>query len=251
MEAGNSMNNRQVAMQRLKRICLVVLACLVLLVAGCTTGALSVTARVTLYAQQNWSARVEVVYAQLEHQYAGAQIEQMLSMAVSQMRAQGIRANYQKHTQRNGNVQYIITASGQGYQLLNSNLLDGQAVIQVDESYNPPQIIFSYAPFGSFFGAALSRTFSLSGGKILASNGIQTSRNTVTWSNPVSTMQATLTPASRLSLGPQLLGLAGVSALVLVVLVVRRAGKRRCPACGARLPRQAEFCTNCGASLGL
>lgn len=214
-----------------------------------TTGALSIDLSVTLYTDERWSAEAEIVFAAQQMQLMGGQIEQSLADSISRWKAQGIQASNSRRVVANGNVSFLIRASGQGLALLNAALFDNQATLQYDSASEPPKIAFRYVPFGSFFSAALSRKFSLTGGKILSSNGLMSSDNTVTWVNPVNAMEATLTPVPWVNWPVILLasgaGLLGVGA---IVVGVRRAGKVICPYCGARIPRVAEFCPECGVA---
>ena len=215
-----------------------------ILLSACTTGALSIDVALNLYTSENWYIRLDIVYSRQEIQFVGPQIEQWLASSVSEWQAQGIRASYDQKVLDNGNVDYRITASGQGFAKLNAAFFDNLATISYDE--NTKQIAFSYLPVGEFFSAALSRTFSLSGGKIIAGNGVQQDSNTITWVNPINVMSATLTPA----LPPVLLIIlvaGGGIFFAVVIAIIRRAGKRRCYNCGARIPKRAEFCTECGA----
>lgn len=214
---------------------------------ACTTGALSIDVEVTLARSETWQAQVEIIYSPQEIQLLGAQIDQGFATLLAQWEAQGIEASLKQKDLDNGNVIYTLKASGQGYAQLNAALFDGTAQISSDISVNPPQINFSYAPYGSFFSLALSRNFTLNGGEILSSNGSPVSKGTVTWFNPLDTMQATLTPTAPFHFGPLLAVVGGV--LVLLFGAVRAGGRKRCWNCNARISRRAEFCTECGVAM--
>ena len=235
---------------QLKRNLFIVLAIfgvilLTTVLSACTTGALSIDVALTLYSGENWKIQIDLIYSRQEIQFIGPQIEQWLATSIAEWQAQGIRASYSQKVLDDSNVSYQITASGHGFTKLNVAFFNNLASISYDDATN--QITFSYLPVGEFFSAALSRTFSLSGGKIIASNGAQEDSNTITWVNPVNVMNATLTPA----LQPGLIILVAIGAIIVIVLVIaidRRAGKKRCYNCGARMPRRAEFCPECGVS---
>lgn len=234
-------------MKKISSIMLVIVGVILLtaMLSACTTGALSIDVALTLYTGENWKIQIDLVYSRQEIQFIGPQIEQWLATSVAEWQAQGIRASYNQKILDDGNVSYLITASGPGFARLNAAFFDNLANISYDDATN--QIAFSYLPVGEFFSAAFSRTFSLSGGKIIASNGAQEDSNTITWVNPVNVMNATLTPA----LQPGLIILVAIGAIIVIVLVIaidRRAGKKRCYNCGARMPRRAEFCPECGVS---
>lgn len=226
---------------------ILVVVLLTMLLPACTTGALSIDVALTLYTGENWKIQIDLVYSRQEIQFIGPQIEQWLATSVAEWQVQDIRASYSQKVLDDGKVSYQINASGQGFSKLNAAFFDNLATISYDEATN--QITFSYLSVGEFFGAALSRTFSLSGGKVIASNGVQEDSNTVTWVSPVNVINATLMPA----LQPGLVILVVIGAVVLVIVVIaigRRAGKKRCFNCGVRMPRRAEFCTECGIGMG-
>lgn len=234
-------------MSRFQRGLLLVVALLVLSasLSACTTGALSIEMRVTLFAEERWEARADIVFAGEQMALLGDQVEQTLQIAVAQWEAQGISASYSRRTLGNGNVQFRLKTSGQGLAQLNAALFDNLAVLHYDATTDPPQITFRCPPIGSFFSLALSRTFSLTGGKVLSSNGL-VSGNTVTWTNPFDTMEATLTPAPQFALWPLLLAGGAVVAVTGGVIGARSAGKISCAHCGARIPRRADYCPQCG-----
>lgn len=234
---------------RLARLAVLLVAALAVLLAGCEAVALSAEVSVKLQRDERWSVRAEIVYAQVQYQMVGSLIDQGLNQELARIRGLGARANTRKQTLRSGDVRYTITASGQGYPSINAAFFDGQPAFSVVPGSDPPQVKFSYVPLGTFFGAALNRSFSLNGGQVLSSNGMQASKGTVSWVNPTNVMQATLTPSSALSLTTLIAGLGVLAAVGLLVAVVRKAGRKRCPYCGARLPRSAQYCGVCGNSL--
>ncbi|MBM4424669.1 MAG: zinc ribbon domain-containing protein [Chloroflexi bacterium] len=215
------------------------------LLSACTTGALSIDTRLTLQEGEYWKASIEIVYAREQMEFMGGEIERGLEMSVSQWKARGISASYSRRELSSGDAQFRLSASGKGFAQLNAALFDNTALIQYDAATEPPQITFQYAPIGSFFSLALSRSFTLTGGQILSSNGAA-SGDTVTWVNPVDVMQATLTPAPRFNALPILLGGGVLLAAAGGVAIARGAGKARCPLCGAKIPRRADYCPMCG-----
>jgi len=217
-----------------------------ILLSACTTGALSIDVTLSLYMRENWKIQIDLVYSRQEIQFVGPQIEQWLASSVAEWQAQDIHASYNRKVLDDGIVSYQISASGQGFAKLNAAFFDNLATIASDEETK--QITFTYLPVGEFFSAALSRTFSLSGGEIINSNGVQEDSNTVTWLNPVNVMTATLKPG--VHPGPLVGFLVGVLVLLMAVISIsRRAGKKRCFNCGAPMPRKAEFCTECGVEV--
>jgi hypothetical protein len=222
------------------------LAGMVLFMTGCTSGALSIDADVTLAVNENWRVQISLVYNQIEYQIIGGQIEQALETAMNTFQKQGVQFNYKKRSLHNDNIEYTITASGKGYQLLNQTFFDGTATILVDQNVSPPVITFQYVPFGTYFGAALSRTFTLHGGKIISTNGTRVGNSAVRWTKPTTTMEASLTASNQLSLLTIIIGLGGVALLIIIVMIIRNRKRKTCPYCSARIPRGSEFCPICG-----
>ena len=216
------------------------------LLTTCTTGALSIDVEVTLYAEEHWKIGIDLVYNRQEIQLIGKEIEKWLATSVVEWQAAEIKASHVQDVLDDGNVRYQIDASGQGFAKLNAAFFDSLAVITYDESVRPPLISFRYLPLGEFFSAALSRTFSLTGGEIMSSNGVKEANNTVAWVDPINVMDATLTPAPRLNL-VTLGGGAGVVLILLAATVlVRRGAKTRCSGCGAKVSKHASYCPGCG-----
>jgi hypothetical protein len=233
-------------MNRLQRSLVWVFIIGSVLLAACTTGALSIETQITLFEDGYWQAGIDLVYARQQMALMGSEIESGLKASVSQWKLQGISASYTRRELSGGDVQFQLSASGQGYDQLNAILFDNTALIDSDDAADPQRINFQYLPIGSFFSLALSRTFTLTGAEILSSNGV-VSGNSVTWVNPMNMMQATLTPAPRLNLWPVLLMGGGLLvAAVGGIAVAQQAGKVRCPICDARIPRKAEYCPMCG-----
>lgn len=214
---------------------------------SCSTGALSVDVDLSLYKAEKWKIQLELVFSHHEYQLAGAQINKWIEETVSEWNEQGINAKYYQRVRKDENVAYLIKANGQGYAKLNQSFFSGMASIVVDKNADSEQVYFQYLPWGEFFGAALSRTFVLHGSNIIASNGVQSGKNTTTWVNPVGVMEATITPKQNIQ--TFLLAGALIGLLLIIVYSLRKTGKKRCPHCGAAIPKKAEFCTVCGSML--
>lgn len=238
------MNKRETRKSVLWMVILILISLTGLMLASCTTGALSINARCTLSVQERWRMELDVVYAKAEVQLLGDQIDQIMAQSISQMKSQGVSASYSKRKESSGNMRYHIKASGQGYQLLNKTFFDGLATITQEPSTE--EIYFSYAPFGSYFGAAMSRQFNLVGSEVISSNGFSAKKNTATWNNPMNTMEARIKPAS--GIDPSvLLWIIGIIVVFGIMLAVGKNRGRRCSSCGHRIPKRAEFCPECGA----
>ena len=212
--------------------------------AGCATTSKT---NITFYSDEYWQVITDLTYEAQTVQSIGSMIDTALEQRVNELKAQGMSASFSGTKTDGGGMKYRLTLSGQGFALLNSAVFSSKAQIQLDKTTNPQQITFSYAPptgFGS--SLALFNTYSLSGSKIVSSNG-SISGGTVTWINPTVTMQATLTPAARLDWLPLLLIVGGVGVLGIVIFfVIDRVRGSKCPDCGAKIPRGAEYCPECG-----
>jgi hypothetical protein len=256
------------SLARIRRYLLAV--CLLLILTACVS-ALSADTRVTLRADENWEAQVEIVFAPEQAQLAAGQVEQALDQAVSDMQGQGIEASWRRDDQRrDGNVAYRVSAKGQGLDKLNAAFFDNRAALYVDESSGQRQIVFSYYS-GGLSLSVQRQTFTLVGGTIISSNGTLADSHTVVWTNPNGTMEAVLTEAPRYPwLSYALIGAGGVL-LVGAILGFRRLTRSRntlalapasapssapsqvtattasCTICGAALPAEAAFCISCGA----
>jgi len=223
--------------------------------------ALSADTRVTLRADENWEAQVEIVFAPEQAQLVLAQVEQALNQAVSGMQSQGIEAGWQRDDQRkDGNVAYRVSAKGQGLDGLNAAFFDNRATLHVDESSAQRQIVFSYYASGPAFSVQ-QQTFTLIGGKIISSNGTQTDSHTIMWTNPTGTMEAVLTEAPRYPWLPYVvIGAGGVLLVAAIFGIVNVTRSRSGPvlppvsapvsqAASSPVTTMARFCVNCGAVL--
>lgn len=196
--------------------------------------------RITLRAGENWEARAELVFAPEQAQLAATQIEQELNDIVAQWRAQGLVAEWRRENARsNGNTPYVITASGQGLDKLNATFFDNQAILYVDKASG--FVVFRYVPGSSALSGTGQQTFTLVGGRILSSNGLQTDASTVIWSNPSATMEAVLTEAPLYPWLPHAFICAGailltVAAFGLVGLLRARGATLKPPAIAPRGP---------------
>lgn len=222
----------------------------------------SADTRVSLLTGEHWEASIEVALSQDDALLFTSQIEQALSQAAADLRSQGVEAEW-KRTRSTGDdvVVYVLSGKGQGLDSLNAAFFDGKATLYPEIESNQRQIVFQYQPQESALPQARRQTFTLTGGKIISSNGTQLDGRTVTWVNPTSTIRAVLTEKPRFEVVSYLL-IASGSVLFIVSLhglVKRRAGRHRaqasmqtqellrhCTNCGMPLAAQADFCPGCG-----
>jgi hypothetical protein len=218
---------------------------------------------VTFRPNENWEVDLEVVFPSRIEQLAPGQVDDILNEALSDFEADGIRAEWGRYDlEDEGNVSYRIHSQGQGWVKLNTHFFDNQALIEADETSNPRRVYFFYDPVGSVVGFSQHQTLTLTGGKILSSNGIQEDNHSVTWNNPAGPIEAVLTEAPSSSWLPYLLILLGFTLLVVSIIgIVWRLRKPKlksipvqkpdrgqyCPNCGTPFLPEARFCPTCGA----
>jgi hypothetical protein len=223
-----------------------------LLLASCVT-ALSADTTVALRASENWVARADLVFTPAQVQLSAGQLDPAFSQLVANMKANGIKSEFEKTALDNGNTSYKLSAEGQGLEKLNTAFFNSQAALYVDESAGERRVVFSYYAGLPF---AQQETFTLVGGKIISTNGIQMDSHTITWVNPTGTMEAVLTeaPAYPAWLPYALVGAGGVLLVVAAIGVIRMRGQASrvgspLPVISAQAVNSTQFCSNCGAAL--
>lgn len=259
------------------------------LLSSCGISALSATTELTLYTGENWDAKTEIVFSADQIGLLKNQIDNSIAQQVSRLKDQGIDASWSQK-EGGGRLTYIISLKGQGFDKANTYVFNGQPALRSSESSDGRQVTFRYDPRSSSYLIAQQQTFILHGGRILSSNGSQTGLGSITWRNPSTIMQATLTEAAPTSwLSYLMLGVGGVL-VVAVVIGLRRnmtrrqaarlygyestsaytspsppvdvgpsvppaplhvtTARRYCTNYGASLPAEAGFCPDCGFHVG-
>jgi hypothetical protein len=87
----------------------------------------------------------------------------------------------------------------------------------------------------------------LHAGKIYSSNAVRQRGGIAQWTNP-STIDVVFAPSSKFP-WVILLALCGVGILGAIPFFIL-AGKKKCPSCGRRMSKKAEYCPNCGEGGG-
>jgi hypothetical protein len=220
---------------------------------------------INLHSNERWEAEVQLVFAPQQLVLVSSQLEGELTKRIRKFQDSGIKASWRREENPSGkNIVYIITAKGQGFDKLNGAVFDGKPALQVDNSSGQNLIIFNHSPGLSSLGFVLRQTFTLSGGRLVSSNGHQVDNRTVTWTNPTGNMEAVFAESTET---PWFL--FGLIALGLfATLVVGNLFKSRkkpaiqtgsfsemtpitpaprfCSQCGSVLPNEAMFCPECG-----
>jgi hypothetical protein len=239
---------------------------MVFMLTSCLT-ALSTETGVTVWKGEKWKIQTEIVLSIIDVETYGFLIDQSFNEYVSDLVAAGITAEWQQVNQSQAEgVTYRITLEGEGYEKLNQAVFAGKQVFVVDDSSGDRLIRFHYRAGTDLLGMAKNETYILNGGKIISSNGSQSGRNTVTWVNPTTTMEAVLTEASRYTwmLYFTIALLIAIAGWFVYQFFFKRSKtpsspatfaselastSRFCPHCGTKIPNQAGFCPQCGNNL--
>ena len=224
----------------------------------------SIETRLKLSSGERWQAHIEFLLASETALFA-SEIDQMLESDIESIEQQGIDFSWrQEKPDQDGRINYVLDFSGQGYDLLNSTLLEQNAIIVDEETGN---IIFNaHSDYGQVTGAGESR-FVLQGGRIISSNGNQVNSGTVEWINPSGRMEAEITEGSGFNwlwLLFILIVVGGGFAAYWFVFrkspgtlspifassgqVPQPSSVRYCAECGTQMQAGAKFCPNCGAT---
>jgi len=224
----------------------------------------SIETKLKLSSGERWQAHIEFLLAP-ETAILTSEIDEMLNSDIESIKQQGIDYSWhQEKPDQDGKINYVVDFSGQGYELLNSTLLEQNAIFIDDETGN---IIFNaHSDYGQMTGAGESR-FVLQGGRIISSNGNQLNSNTVEWINPTGRMEAELAEGS---------GFNWLWLLFILIVVgggfaaywyifrkssstpspvfaspgqaAQPGSMRYCAECGTQMQAGAKFCPNCGAT---
>lgn len=248
--------------RNLLRHILIIGLCLVMSVlTGCTA-----KVEVTFYKDEEWEAVQSLNFAPGEMWGGEAATDTQLEQTVSQWRAAGVEVEWRKEHPDDGSTTYIIEEKGRGYDTLLATVFNEGTTIYEDAE---GQIHFEWHGGGGL----VTQEVRLTGGRIVSSNADQVQGSTAIWYNPTS-IEAVLTPGSRLNLGSTgliggivgvvLLALLAVGAVILVLARRKQAAPvpvpaaappqeghpatRRCIHCGGEIRAQARFCSHCGHS---
>jgi hypothetical protein len=237
-----SPTNRREKMKRLW-----VLSLLVLLLTSCVP-ITSTDTRISLQPNEKWLFEIHMLISQADNEVYALVIQQTLNETIYDLRSSGLEAEWRREQpDPQGNVPYVVTVRGQGYEQINNELFEGERVILLDKKTKPYQVNFRLYPETDLMVG--EQTYTLRGGRILSSNGTQIDKHTVKWTNPTNEMEATLALDTVLSkVLPYLFWIGGgITVLVIGLTVSRMNRKSRCQRCGASIPSKAEFCPRCGA----
>lgn len=239
------------------------------LLAGCAT----VEQEVSLYQDESWEGSTRIGVAPGLLAMAGG--EEALTAELEQTKveadAQGAKVEWRRSQGNDGTVYYAVEASGQGYDLLNQIVFDGDAIIEPIVYDGQDAVQFQHETNTDL----ASYEMRLHAGEILESDGLQEGKGDVTWQGAGVTMNAVLRPKSSFPLLPAVIGVATLVLIIAAVLFYqawRRQQARRmamtpgspesfsapapapvsevavfCEQCGKRIEVAGKFCPHCGA----
>jgi hypothetical protein len=198
----------------------------VLLFSGCVT-ILSSDTTVNLDKNEKWVVDQELLFeGESFVEYGQAVIDGLNMLAVEGLNT-GLDIEFKQMPDRQGNIPYKVTITGEGLEKLNELFgspgafteteMDGETLIEFELDAT------NLSSAGLDIGFAPELSFTVEGLTVVATNGKRNSPSSVTWKNPSALMQATFTTATTKGLGfpwwAILLIVAGLAAIVLVILL--------------------------------
>jgi hypothetical protein len=209
---------------------------------------------VDFFSNERWEADVLMTLPKEVSLLAAGvgELEGMLDELARGVEDQGGRVRW-KRVDSESDLVYAVEIEGIGLDKLSNIVFDGDARIEVDESTGRRLIKFAYRPGVGLGG---SQEFTLRGGEIVSGNGRRVDKQTMSWRNTYSVMEATLTEQTTTN-AASVLGIAAgglaIGALIFGAMQLRqrRPGKSPhvCPACGFLSPNSARFCPGCGREM--
>ncbi len=199
---------------------------IVLLLSGCVS-ILSADTTVNLDKNEKWAVNLEILFEGESYVEYGQEVIAGLNLLTSEGLNTGLDIDFKQLPDRQGNVPYKITVSGEGLDKLNEFLgtpgtftktdMDGET--QVEFVLDATNLSSS----GLDIGFAPELSFTVEGLTIVETNGKKISPTSVTWKNPNAIMQATFTTATSKGMAfpwwAILLIVAGLAAIVVILLI--------------------------------
>lgn len=261
-----------------KLFALMILVLFLLSLSGCLGVIPKLEVALKLSPNEAWDFDVAFHIPQSIYALSEADFRNGLSSSQQDAEASGYQVDWQiSDVNEEGNVVIQVTFTGEGYQTLNTEILDSTTITISEE--NGDQILnFNLSTYSSQFGEmflmANESSFLLEGGEILSTNGTQLDKNTVVWNNPGGVLSARMKfPTANAT--AIILIIAGIFLIVLAAykLVQNHSAarvpaersapkpiegspspptqdtdvKRFCIHCGNELPIGAKFCIKCGS----
>ncbi len=207
----------------------------VMLFSGCVT-ILSSDTTVSLDKNEKWVVNLELLFEGESFVEYGQAVIEGLNLLASEGLNTGMEIEFRQLPDRQGNIPYRVAISGEGLDKLNELFgtpgafikteVDGETLVEFELDGT------NLSSGGLDFGFAPELSFTVEGLTVVATNGKKNSPTSVTWKNPGTLMQATLTTASTGLAFPWwaiLLIVAGLAAIVLVILLITGVFKKKRP----------------------
>jgi len=207
-----------------------------LLFSGCVT-ILSSDTTVNLDKNEKWVVNQELLFEGESFVEYGQAVIDGLNMLVAEGLNTGLDIEFKQLPDRQGNIPYKVTISGEGLENLNE-LFGSPGAFTINEIDGETLVEFALdatnlSSGGLDIGFAPELTFTVEGLRVLATNEKKNSSSSVTWVNPYDTMQATFTTAASKGVGfpwwAILLIVVGLAAIVLIVLWATGVFKKKKP----------------------
>jgi len=222
-----------------------------MLFSGCVT-ILSSDTTVNLDKNQKWVVNQELLFEGESFVEYGQEVIDGLNMLASEGLNTGMEIEFKQLPDRQGNVPYRVTISGEGLEKLNelfgspgafiTTEVDGETLVEFvldGTNLNSGGLDIGFAP---------ELSFTVEGLTVVATNGKKNSPTSVTWKNPSAIMQATFTTSASKGMAfpwwAILLIVAGLAAIVLVILLITGVFKKKKPQSAYGTPyRNTQFYT--------
>ena len=205
-----------------------------LLFSGCVS-ILSADTTVNLDKNEKWSINLELLFEGESFKEFGQQLIDGLNLLTAEGLNTGLDIQFKQMPDRQGNVPYKVTISGEGLEKLNEFFgtpgaftkteVDGETLVEFEMDAT------NLSSGGLDIGFAPELSFTVEGLRVVATNGKKNSPTSVTWKNPNAIMQATFTTSAGKGMvlpwwAILFIGI-GLLAIVVVVLLITGVFKKK------------------------
>jgi hypothetical protein len=207
-----------------------------ILFTGCVT-ILSSDTTVSLNKGDKWTVNQELLFEGESFVEGGQEVIDGLNMLTSEGLNTGLKIEFKQLPDRQGNIPYRVTISGEGLDKLNELFGSPGAFIKT-EADGETLVEFmldgtNLSSGGLDIGFASELSFTVEGLKVVETNGKKNSPTSVTWKNPSGIMQATFATSTSKGMAfpwwAIVLIVIGLAAIVLVILLVTGVFKKKKP----------------------
>jgi hypothetical protein len=189
------------------------------------TGCIDIYQEVSLNPEEHWKVQTRISLPSGTVDLLGEEglqeMEAEWKAEQSGLSEQGITASFQRR-EESGDVIFEITMEGDGWDLLNQEVFEGEATIeetadgQVRFAYDLGEEVAGYVEVGGTY------TLVVKAGKVHShsDNATEAKGGTITWENPTTPMEVVVTPGAGGGLSPVVIGALVLGAVVLVLIIV-------------------------------